>query len=376
MSVEVRPARSRRELEAFAKLPWSIHRNGSPWVPPLLRDFVRIFDREKNPFFEHGDILPMLALRDGEVVGRIAAIRNEAHERFWNEACAFFGFFECVDDPSVARALVDAARERATEWDAAILRGPVNPSTNDECGVLIEGFDTPPAVMMPYNPPYYDRLLHEAGLAKAKDLIAYWLPTPTDGPPERLRRGAQIARQRNPEIRFRCFDTKDFAAEVARFKSVYNAAWEKNWGFVPMTDREIDHMADELKPVIDPGLIRIAEHGDRTVAFSLALPDMNQALRHANGRLFPFGLFKLLWYARKVDSVRVMVLGVLEEYRGRGLDVVLYEGFYTHAMEKGYRGGELSWILEDNTAIRRPIEEAMGAQAYKTYRIYEAPVGG
>ncbi len=376
VNVEVRPARGRAELERFARLPWTIYADDPAWVPPLIRDVVRTFDPAHNPFFEHGDIEPLLAHRDGRVVGRIAAIRNQNHERTWNDGCGFFGFFESIDDTNVAAALVEAARVRCRDLGLRTMRGPVNPSTNDECGVLVDGFDSPPAVLMPHSRPYYDRLLGEAGLSKARDLLAYWLDAPPEGAPDRLRRAADIARARNPEVNFRAFRKKDFDAEVERFKSVYNAAWKENWGFVPMTDAEIDHMAASLRQVLDPGLVRIAEHGDRTVAFALALPDMNQALRHANGRLFPFGLLKVLWHSRRIDAARVLVLGVVDEYRGRGLDAVLYADLYDHGASIGLRGAELSWVLEDNHAIRKPIEGAMGARPYKTYRIYEMSIGG
>ena len=375
MDLEVRRVRGRRELERFVRLPWSIYAGDPAWVPPLRREVLRTLDSRHNPFFEHGTIEPWLAHRDGEVVGRIAAIRNGNHERVWNDGRGFFGFFESIDDASVATALVDAARDRCRDWGLEVLRGPVSPSTNDECGTLVDGFGTPPAVLMPHGRPYYDRLLGDAGLTGAKDLLAYWLDTPREAAPERLRRASRIARARNPEVSFRAFRKKDFAAELERFKAVYNRAWEKNWGFVPMTDAEIDHMAASLRPVIDPGLVRIAEHGDRPVGFALALPDLNQALRHADGRLFPLGLAKILWHARHIDSARVMVLGVVEEYRGRGLDAVLYEELYEHGIRTGLRGAELSWVLEDNRGIRKPIEEAMGARPYKTYRIYEMPVG-
>ncbi len=372
MTVSVDPVRDGRELDAFIRLPWSIYRDDPHWVPPLMSDVRKLLSPEHNPFFEHGKIECFLARRDGRVIGRIAAIRNRLHEEFHDEPCGFFGFFECEEDGEAAQALIETAQERVAEWGLSILRGPVNPSTNDECGTLVEGFDTPPMVMMPHGRPYYDALLKSCGLVKAKDLLAYWI-VPPEIMPERLQRGAEIAIRRNPDIRFRCFDKKRFDQEVELFKEVYNAAWEKNWGFVPMTDAEIDHLAAELQQVLDPGLIRIAEHEGRAVAFSLALPDVNQALRHANGRLFPFGIFKILWHLRRIDRIRVMVLGVIEGYRGRGIDTVLYRDFFAYGMKKGYSGTEMSWVLEDNRAMLRPLEN-MGGRLYKTYRIYEMPV--
>jgi hypothetical protein len=371
VAVEVTPVTSPHDLGLFLRLPWTLYRDDPQWVPPLVGEAKAVLDPKRNPFFEHGEIRCFLARRDGRVVGRVAAIRNRNHESFHDERCGFFGFFECEDDPEAAGALVGAARAWNAERRLDTMRGPVNPSTNDESGVLVDGFDTPPRVMMPHARPYYDALLTGAGLRKAKDLLAYWMERPpSGGVPERLSQGADLALRRTPGLAVRPFDKKDFAGEVERFRRVYNAAWERNWGFVPMTDAEIDHMAKQLKQVLDPGLIRIAEVDGETVGFALALPDMNQAIRHANGRLFPLGLVKILWHARRIDVIRVLVLGVVEGYRKRGIDVVMYRDLFAYGLSKGYRGGEFSWILEDNAAIRRPLE-VMGARVYKTYRIYE-----
>jgi len=284
----------------------------------------------------------------------------------------FFGFFECERDPEAAAALLDAARAFARERGLPRVRGPMNPSTNEECGILVEGFDTPPSVMMTHSLPYYDALLQECGAEKAKDLVAYVMHD--TGLPDLLRRGAAVAERRNPGLTVRPLDMKNFAAEVERFRRVYNAAWERNWGFVPMTDAEVDHMAAELRRVIDPGLVRFAIRNGETVGFAFALPDVNQALRHANGRLFPFGLLKILWHMRRIDSVRVIALGLLPEVRRSGIDVILYRDVFAYGTGKGYHRGEFSWILEDNRAMRRPLD-AMGAEVYKTYRIYETSSG-
>jgi ribosomal protein S18 acetylase RimI-like enzyme len=225
--------------------------------------------------------------------------------------------------------------------------------------------------MMPHGRPYYDALLKGAGLEKAKDLLAYYIEGREV--PERLERGGALVEKRNPNVTVRPFDKKRFASEVEKFRTVYNSAWERNWGFVPMTDHEIDHMAKQLKQVLDPGLIRIAEIDGQPVGFALALPDLNQALRHADGRLFPLGLPKILWYARKINRARVLVLGVVKEYRKLGIDVIMYRDLFRYGMEKGYYAGEFSWILEDNMAIRRPLE-AFGAEVYKTYRVYQGSV--
>jgi GNAT superfamily N-acetyltransferase len=373
MPLTVEKVQTPKDLHTFVTLPWGIYRDDPHWVPPLIGETKKLFHPEKNPFFEHGEIEPYLARRDGTVVGRIAAVRNRAHEEFHEESVGFFGFFESADDPEAASALMDAAREFVRSRNLRILRGPMNPSTNEECGMLVEGFDTDPMVMMTHNPPYYDALMGKCGLAKAKDLVAFILEA--DSIPDRVERGVRIARKRNPDVVVRPMNMKKFDAEVDAFRVVYNGAWERNWGFVPMTDNEVTHMAKQLKPVVDPDLIRIAEHEGRPVAFALALPDMNHAVKHANGRLFPFGLLKILWHARKNPRMRTLALGILEPYRKTGLDMILYHDLFKGALDKGYRQGEFSWILEDNLPMIRPIE-SMGARRYKTYRIYESPVGG
>jgi hypothetical protein len=371
MALLIEPVRTSRDLHTFVTWPWTVYRDDPHWVPPLIGDTKKLFDPKKNPFFEHGEIQPCLARRDGKVVGRIAAIRNRAHEAFHEESAGFFGFFECENDPGAAAALLGAVRDFLKSRDLTIMRGPVNPSTNEECGVLVDGFDTDPMVMMTHNPPYYDALLKKCGLEKAKDLYALVLEA--DSVPDRVERGVRIARKRNPGITVRPMNMKRFEAEVDAFRSVYNGAWEKNWGFVPMTDAEVTHMAKQLKPVVDPDLVRIAEHDGRPVAFALGLPDMNAPVKHANGRLFPFGLLKILWHARKNPRMRMLALGILEPYRKTGLDMILYYDLFTGALAKGYRQGEFSWILEDNLPMIRPLE-TMGARPYKTYRIYESPV--
>ncbi|NNF07265.1 MAG: N-acetyltransferase [Candidatus Eisenbacteria bacterium] len=367
MSLTIEKVQSKRDLHAFVTFPWKIYKNDPKWVPPLIGDVKKLLSN-KNPFMEHGAIESYLAKRNGKVVGRISAVRNAAHETFHRESVGFFGFFECIDDIEVARALMDQAKARVKSWGLNAILGPMSPSTNDECGLLVDGYDTPPMILMAHNPPYYAKLMEELGLVKAKDMYAYIITS--DTVPERLVRGAKIAKKRNPDVVVRPMDKKNFEAEVKIFRDVYNQAWEKNWGFVPMTDAEIDHMSAALKPAVDPGLIRIAEVDGKPVGFALGLPDMNQAIRHANGRLFPFGLIKLLWQARKINQARIVALGLVEGYRRSGIDVILYHDLFAYGMEKGINTGEFSWILEDNVAMLKPLE-SMGASIYKTYRIYE-----
>jgi hypothetical protein len=370
MAIAVEPVRSGRDLHLFVTLPWELNRGDPSWVPPLIGDMKKFF-RPGHPFLEHGEIHPYLARRDGRVVGRIASIRNRAYEEFHDDAMGFFGFFECEDDPETAAALLEPVRRDLAAMGLQSMMGPVNPSTNEECAVLVDGFDTPPMVMMTHNPPYYDALLRSAGLEKAKDLLAYYLWA--DRIPERLERGAALARKRLQGLEVRPLDKRNFKREIETFLDVYNQAWEKNWGFVPMSRAEVDHMAKQLKQVIDPGLVRIAEVDGQPVAFALGLPDLNMALRHADGRLFPLGLLKILWYSRRIERLRILALGLVEGYRRTGLDVVMYHEIFRYGLDHGYRAGEFSWILEDNLAMRRPLD-VMGARPYKTYRLYQGPL--
>ena len=371
MAFRIEPVRNPKDLHAFVTLPWRLYRNDPAWVPPLIGEAKKVFRRESNPFFAHGEIEPYLAYRDGRIVGRIAAIRNHVHEDFHQESAGFFGFFECEDDVEVAMGLLGTVRAFLRTRKLEIMRGPVNPSTNEECGVLVDGFQHPPMVMMAHALPYYGPLLERCGLTKARDLYAYFLEA--ERVTENLDRAAAMVRSRIPEVTLRPIDVKRLDREVEVFRTIYNQAWERNWGFVPMTNAEIDHMARQLKPVVDPTLVRIAERDGKPVAIALGLPDMNAALRHANGKLFPFGLFKILWHAKRLKRMRLLALGVLPEYRRTGIDVLLYHSIFKDGTTKGYRAGEFSWILEDNLAIRRPIER-IGAKHYKTYRMYEAPV--
>lgn len=333
-----------------------------------------LLDRRKHPFHQHADVAYFLAERGGEPVGRIAAVVNHRHNEFHEERTGFFGLFECDNDPGAAGALVDAASSWLVERGMERIRGPMNLSTNEEVfspGVLIEGFETEPMVMMTHNPPYYGALLEEAGLHKSKDLLAYWVDNPI--PPERAVRAVERILEREGAT-VRPLDMRRFDEDVATIQRVYNSAWERNWGFVPMTEAEIAHLAKELRPVVDPRLCLFVEVNGETVGFSLALPNLNLALRHLpDGRLFPFGIFRFLWHRRRIDSVRVITLGLKPGFQKSGLGAALYLRTFQVGAPLGYRTAEASWILEDNWEMRRPLEK-MGAQAYKRYRIFERPL--
>jgi GNAT superfamily N-acetyltransferase len=335
-----------------------------------------LLSRTKNPFFEHGEAEYLLAERNGEVVGRIAAISNRLHNETHQDRVGFFGFFECIDDQAVADALLDAAADWCRTRGHDLLRGPASFSTNDECGLLVEGFDSPPTIMMPHNPPYYVRLIERSGFTKAKDLWVYqggredyYVPVP-----ERLARGTELIRQRQGIV-LRPLNLRDFQREVERIKEVYNSAWQKNWGFVPMTEQEIDHLAEQFKPVVIPELVPMAEKDGKLIGFGIVLPDLNVIFRsNRSGRLFPV-VIRLLWALkmRRIRRARILLLGILPEYQGKGVDAMLYHWVWTKCGERGIYWGEAGWILEDNPAMNAGLEK-MTFRVYKTYRLYDRPI--
>jgi len=369
--VRIQPVTTRVQRRIFIKLPWKIYRDDPLWIPPLVGQMKETFDPRKNPFYDHADVQLFLALRGDLPVGRIAAVVNHSHNEFHDERTGFFGFFECINEGPAAGKLLEAARDWLGQRGMTTLRGPASFSSNDEWGLLVQGFDMSPVLMMPYNPPYYPELLERCGLTKTKDLYAYRMHI-REGLPDRLRRMADRIEQREG-LTIRPIKMKDFDNELKRIKEIYNNAWRKNWGFVPMTDAEFDHLAKKLKPLVVPELVLFAEVGGRPAGFSLTLPDYNQALKHLNGRLFPFGIFKLLWHSRKIDHPRILVMGVVHEYQRRGIDAVFYVKTWDEGKKRGYTWGDMSWILEDNEMMKRAME-LMGGKVYKTYRIYELEI--
>lgn len=372
--ISVRPVRTKRDLMQFIKFPFRLYRDDPYWVPPLIFERKAFFNPKKNPFYRHAEVELFLAERGGEVVGTISAHINYTHNEFHNERVGFFGFFEVVEDYEVARALLDTACAWVAQRGMKAIRGPMNFSTNEECGLLVEGFDSPPVVFMTYNPRYYQEFLERYSMVKAMDLWAYKMDIESvgrdmSGLPPKLKRAVDMALARGG-FTVRNANIKDFENELARLKAIYNAAWQRNWGFVPMSEEEIDHLARGIKPWIDPDLIFVAEVDGKPVGVSVTLPDMNQVLLHLNGRLFPFGWLKFLWYRRKVRICRVFAMGVVEGYRGLGIDAVLYYLTGKAAIPKGYTMAEMSWILENNTMMNRAIR-FLGGKVYKTYRIYE-----
>jgi len=366
--IEVVATESSEHSQAFLDYPYTLYRNDPHWVAPLRMDQKCLFDPARHPFHRHAEMRCFLAKRNGRVVGRVAGIWDRNYNEFHGEKTGFFGFYESEDDPDTAKALLETVRGWLSGRGAERMLGPMNPSTNYECGMLVDGFDSDPYVMMPYNPPYYPRLMDSAGLRKAKDLLAYI-----------ARRGevqwekvARVARTASEAGRFsvRPIRMPEFWTEVERIWNVYNAAWSKNWGFVPVTREEFWFLAKEMKPVVEPELLLIGEKDGEPVAFALALPNVNIALKYARGRLFPLGLLKVLYHRRQIHSLRVITLGVIESGRTAGVAAALYMGLATAALRLGYEEAELSWILEDNVLMNRTLG-ALGAKIRKVYRIYE-----
>jgi len=372
--LSIRSVQTKGDLKEFIKFPWQVYRNDPQWVPPLVVERKEFLDKRKNPFFKHAEVVFYLAKRDGQTVGRIAGIVNHNHIEFHQEKAGFFGLFECVKDYEVAKALLDSVREWLKSKRMEIVRGPANFSSNEEWGFLAEGFDSRPVIMMGYNPSYYLDFMEKYGMIKAKDLYAYFIDESLPTPARVVRMAENIKKREN--VKIRNLNMEKFGDEVEGIKQIYNSAWSKNWGFIPMTDEEFDHLAKNLKQIVDSHMIFIAEVDGKPAGFSLALPDFNQVLVRLNGRLFPFGILKLLWHTKiknKIDGVRIITMGVMPEFQKRGIDTVFYVETYNVGVKRGYKWAEMSWVLEDNTLMNRVLK-LLGARLYKRYRIYEIAI--
>jgi GNAT superfamily N-acetyltransferase len=365
--VDVIPVESPQELARFIRYPYDLYRDDPLWVAPLPSDERTRLTSGKNPYFQHGEAACFLAREGGKDRGRVSASVDRNHDSFHGERQATFGFFEAAS-PDAAAALLAAAERWARAKGAEVLRGPMSFTTNDECGLLVEGFDLRPAIMMPYNPPHYAGWVEAAGLTKAKDLYSFQVPVPRETPKLLARIAAKVRRLHR--VTLRTIDMKRFDEELARIKDVYNAAWDRNWGFVPMTDAEIDHMAKQLRPAVVARLIQFAEIDGATVGVSLIIPDVNVALAPLKGRLFPFGIVRLLWSLPRIREIRLMALGVKSDYRRRGIESLLIDGMVRETSALGYVTCDVGWTLEDNDGVNRLIEE-MGGRRYKVHRIYE-----
>lgn len=370
-TIQIRPVAGSGDRDRFIKFLWKIYEGNPYWVPPLLMDRRKIMDKKKNPFYRHADAEFFLAERNGEMVGRIAAIVNYNHNKEHRENMGFFGFFECINDQTVANALFDEAKSFVESKGATALRGPANPSVNDEYGLLIDGFNERPTVLMPYNPEYYTKLVENYGFVKEKDLYAYKLSQDTVYS-DRLERANNLVKARS-SLAIRTIDMKNFGRDVAIMKQLYNAAWAKNWGAVPMTEAEIDAMAKDLKPIVVPELVLFAESKGKPIGFALSLPDINIPLWYnKKGRLLP-GLLQLFLRKKEINMVRIIVLGVLPEYFNTGAAGVLFYETAVRARKLGYQYGEAGWVLEDNARMVNSAE-AMNGKITKRYRIYQMPI--
>jgi hypothetical protein len=363
----VEEVRSEQDLMTFIRFPWKIYQGDRYWVPPLIKDLLSKFS-PNHPFRSHSEMTFLLAYKEGEIAGRIAGIIDHHYVEFHQEKVGFFGFFESTVNAEVAEILLSRVEAWLKEHGMERMIGPMNPSTNDECGLLVEGFDTSPCLMMPYNPRYYPSLLESFGLKKAMDLYAYWVE---DSPffHDRLTRIAEKMRKREPQLQVRPIDLRHFDEELKVVKEIYNHAWSKNWGFVPLTEEEIDDLAKNLKPLVVPDLILFAYWGEEPIGFSVSLPDYNEVLKHLNGKVGLLGGLKFLYYSRKIRKVRVMLLGVKHAFQKKGVEGLLYFETFRRGTQKGYFQAECSWILEKNLLMQHGIE-AMGGKRYKTYRIY------
>ncbi len=371
----MRPVGGRRDLSAFIDLPFRLHR-GTRWVPPLRRERREFLDRDKNPFFAHAEGEYLVAERGGEVVGRITAHVDERWTRFQGGNDGMFGFFECENDPEIARALVGAAADWLRARGRERMLGPMDFTTNDECGLLIEGYDRDPLILQPWHPPYYRELLEGLGMRKAMDLLMWGLTLGELRPGHRfhdlIHEAATKARDDHGVV-VRQMRKRDLEAEVARFMDVYNEAWGPNWGFVPITEEEVRFQAKNLRPILDENWAMIAEREGEVVGAALTLPDINQVLARMDGRLFPIGWWRFLTGRRRIDRIRVFALGVKPQYQHLGVAAALYVRHVEVAERVRQKGGEMGWILETNEPMNRAME-GMGGSIVKRYRLYELPL--
>ncbi|HEY4130122.1 MAG TPA: hypothetical protein VGM50_05870 [Gemmatimonadaceae bacterium] len=377
VSLEIIPADTSRDVRRFIDLPWQIYNKTDhpQWVPPLRIAVGDALNKKANPFYKTADRQLFLALRNGKIVGRIAAIENRAHNNFHDDRVGFFGFFECKEDQEAANGLFSAAEAwlRARRLDT--MRGPMNPSTNHECGLLVRGFRWHPMIMTTWNPRYYPTLVEGAGFIKAKDLLAYFFPIQGERSFEMPERVTKLAeRALGGSLTFRDLDLKHFDTEVARCWEIYNSAWEKNWGFFPMSHESFLHEAQVLKYIVWQRFTFMAEVNGEPAGFMIIVPDYHHAFKAiGNGRLLPTGIFKLLAAKKRIKTGRIMILGAKAEYRKRGIFALFANEMFRRGKEIDGVGAEASWILEDNDRLNKPLE-AMGAKEYRRWRIYDRPI--
>lgn len=377
MSLTIERVENKKQLREFIKVPWMVYKDDPKWVPWLYFERLEFFDKNKNHFFTHAEADYFIARRDGKPVGTIAAILNYRHNEFQEENVAHFGVFELLNDAEAAAALLQTACTWAKERGVDKILGPANLSSNDEWGMLLEGYDDPPVVLMPYNPPYYHDFMAANGFVKAMDLLSWDVPLEPlnkgNAMPEKVVRVVNALREK-ANLKLRPLNMNDLDNEIERLKKVYNSAWEKNWGFVPLTDDELDHLVNSLKPVIDPDIVLIAEKDGEPIGFTLSAPDVNVPL----GKIRPgpsllssyIGGVRMILNKRKTKRFRVVALGVLEAYRSGGIGALFYLEVVRRGFDKGYTNIDGSWVLETNDPMNKAIA-MMGGKVYKKHRIYE-----
>lgn len=372
--VEIKLVQSKKDLKKFIDFPHDLYKSDPLYVPELYIAQEEMMDKQKFPFFQHSEADFFLAIREGQTVGRICAIKNNHHIEYTGINSGHFGFFDVIEDYGVAEQLLDTAKKWIVERGLPNMMGPYNYSTNESCGTLVEGFDSSPTIMMPYNKPYYGKFLEKYGFEKDMDLLSYSLNAADY--PEKLKKITPLLLERlnNKGISIRKISVKKFKEDVEKIFEVYNKAWEKNWGFVPMTKEEFLFAAKDMKQIVDPDYVLIAEHEGQAIGFTLTIPNLNEALIHVKrGRLLPFGLFKLLYFKRKIKKMRVVTLGIVEGYRKLGIDSYFYAKAYEENLKKGIPYGEASWILENNVMMNRALEK-INAKVYKKHRLYKKAV--
>ncbi len=370
-SLIVKAVQTRKEQSQFFKLPWQLYRDDPNWIPPLRGNQLELLNYKPHPFYQDGEIQTFLALRDGAPCGRVAAIINGSHNRQYDERRGFFGFFESVDDQEVATGLFDAVREWFAQRDITMIRGPMNPSMNYECGLLIDGFDSPPTFMMTYNPPYYAKLIEECGFDKVQDMYAFWGHMDMIGTLDKKLKFVVDEVFRRFDVTVRPLDTSRFREDVRMFLDIYNRALVGTWGFAPMSEAEVDHMSDSLKHLIVPEMTRAAVVDGKTIGAVFGLLDYNPRIKKIDGRLFPFGFIRLLMNKKKLKRVRLVSTNVVPEYQKWGFGLVLLARLYPDAVKWGIEEGEFSWVLESNHLSYGSLKRG-GAKINKTWRIYDS----
>lgn len=377
----IKPAETAAERLAYIHFLWEVYKGDPYWVPPLVSERIEFLDPDRHPFHQHAKVRYFTAHRDGKLVGTIATFVNYNHNAYWGDNVGFFGLFEVLQDREAAEALLKTAEDFVRGEGMDTIRGPMNFSTNEECGLLVDGWNGPPVIMLTYNPRYYVDFIEGAGYTKAQDLYAFLSDVSGIGPDgtglnPKVLRVAKRVRDRLEGITYRTIRMNDFDNEAKSFKKIYNAAWSKNWGFVPMTDAELDHEAKSLKSVLDPKTVLFVEKDGVPIGASLPLPDLNQALHRAYPRPgIPewWTMAKLLYWwkvRKKVTTLRAFAGGFIEAYRGRGLDAILALDDLLVALRHGYTHIEFSWVLESNTPMCQTAVNLHG-EIYRTYRIYD-----